>query len=156
MLSWPQCIVGAEDTSMGLLDSLESLAANKLGQSGSQTGSQAGDGSHASIAGGLLSALEEHPGGLGGLMTHMQANGVDPQAVANGQPTTPQQVDQGLAGSGIIEKVAARAGVSPEVVKIGLATVLPIVMAHFTQGGTAAPPSSGFGGAASQILGRFL
>ena len=129
---------------MGLLDSLQSLAG------------QGGGGSNSNIAGGLLSALEEHPGGLGGLMSHMQGNGVDPQAVASGQPTTPQQVDQGLAGSGIIEKVAARAGVSPEVVKVGLATVLPVVMAHFTQGGTTAPPSSGFGGAASQILGKFL
>lgn len=133
---------------MGLLDSLESLAGNRLGQSGG--------GSNANIAGGLLSALEEHPGGLGGLMNHMQNNGVDPQSVANGQPTSPQQVDQGLAGSGIIEKVAGRTGVSPEVVKIGLATVLPIVMAHFTQGGTQAPPTSGFGGAAGSILSRFL
>ncbi len=130
---------------MGLLDTIESMA----GQSGEQ-------GNNGRVAGGLLQALEEHPGGLGGLMNHMQQNGVDPQSVATGQPTSPQQVQQGLGGSGIIEKIAERTGMSPEMVKVGLATALPVVMAHFTNGGTTAPPSSGFGGMAGQILGKFL
>ncbi len=113
-----------------------------------------GNNSAGKTAGGLLSALDEHPGGLGGLMAHMQQNGVDPQTVSNGQATSPDQIQQGLGGSGILEKVAARTGLSPEEVKIGLATALPLIMSHFTQGGTTAPPQSGFGGMASQILGK--
>ena len=132
---------------MGLLDSVESMASSAMGQGGNP---------NAKVAGGLMQALEEHPGGLQGVMNHMQQNGVDPQAVAANGSAEPGQIQQGLAGSGIIDKVAARAGVSPQVAEMALATVLPMVMAHFTQGGTTAPPQSGFGGMASQILGKFL
>jgi uncharacterized protein YidB (DUF937 family) len=110
----------------------------------------------AKVAGGLMEALENHPGGLGGLMNTMQQNGVDPQATASGQPTSPDTIEQGLAGSGLIESIAQRTGMPPEEIKSGLATVLPIVMSHFTQGGTQAPPEGGFGGMASLIIGKFL
>ena len=134
---------------MGILDSVESMVAGRMG---------GGEGTNpnAQVAGGLMGALEEHPGGLGGLMQHMQNNGVDTQAAATGQPTSPDQMGQGLQGSGIIEKVAQRTGMSPEMVKVGLATVLPMVMAHMTQGGTQAAPNSGPGSMASEILGKFL
>jgi uncharacterized protein YidB (DUF937 family) len=132
---------------MGFLDSLESMASNAMEQSGSPT---------AKVAGGLMSALAEHPGGLQGVMDHMTQNGVDPQALATGQSATPEQVSQGLQGSGLIDSVAAKAGVSPQMAEMALATVLPIVMAHFTKGGTEASPSSGMGGMASEILGKFL
>ena len=132
---------------MGFLDSLESMAANQMDQSSNPA---------AKIAGGLMGALEEHPGGLGGVMNTMQQNGVDTQAAATGQPTTPDAIEQGLAGSGLIENIAQRTGLPPEEIKTGLATVLPVVMAHFTQGGTQAPPSSGFGGMASLIIAKFL
>ena len=88
------------------------------------------------------------------MLSHMQNNGVDTQAVQQGQPMAPEQVQQGLGGSGIIDSIAQRTGMSPEMVKIGLATALPLVMAHFTKNGTEAPPSSGVGGMASQILGQ--
>lgn len=130
---------------MGILDTVESMMG---GQSGSNPNGQ--------VAGGLLGALEEHPGGLGGLMQHMQNNGVDTQAAATGQAMSPDEAGQGLQGSGIIEKVAQRTGMSPEMVKIGLATVLPMVMAHMTRGGTETAPSSGAGSMASEILGRFI
>jgi uncharacterized protein YidB (DUF937 family) len=110
----------------------------------------------AKVAGGLMQALEEHPGGLQGVMDHMAQNGVDPQAVAAGQTATPEQVGQGLQGSGLIESVAEKAGVSPQVAQELMSTVLPMVMAHFTQGGTAAPPQGGYAGMASSILGKFL
>ena len=135
---------------MGLLDGLESMVSERMGQ-------QAGaGGNNGQVAGGLLGALEEHPGGLAGMMQTMQHNGVDANAMTNGQPTSPEQVQQGLGPSGIIDKVAARTGLSPEMVKIGMATALPIIMAHMTQGGTQAPPSSGAGSMASEILGKFL
>ena len=132
---------------MGLLDSLESMAGSQMGQSG---------GSNAGMAGGLMSALEEHPGGLGGLLSHMQGNGIDPQSMTSGQPSTPQQMEQGLGGSGIIEKVAQRTGMSPQMITMGMATMLPMIMAHMTQGGTSAPPSQGLGGMAGQLMSKFL
>jgi uncharacterized protein YidB (DUF937 family) len=132
---------------MGLLDSLESMAANQMEQSSNPS---------AKIAGGLMSSLENHPGGLSGVMNTMQQNGVDPAATATGQPTTPDQIEQGLAGSGLIEQIAEHTGLPADEVKSGLATVLPIVMSHFTQGGTQAPPEGGFGGMAAVIIGKFL
>jgi uncharacterized protein YidB (DUF937 family) len=132
---------------MGFLNSLESMASQQMEQSGNP---------QAKVAGGLLQALEEHPGGLQSVMNTMQQNGVDPQAVAADGTATPQQVNQGLAGTGLIDKVAEKAGVSPQVAEMVLATVLPMVMSHFTQGGQNAPPSGGLAGMASQILGKFL
>ena len=75
------------------------------------------------------------------------------QGWANGsQPAaTPEQMNQGLAGSGLVERVAEKAGVSPQVAEMAMATVLPMVISHFTQGGQAAPPQSGFGGMAAQL-----
>jgi uncharacterized protein YidB (DUF937 family) len=132
---------------MGLLDSLEGMASQAMEQSGNPA---------AKVAGGLMQALEQHPGGLQGVIDHMQQNGVDPQAIASGQPTTPDQVGQGLAGSGLVESVAEKAGVSPQVAQELMATVLPTVMSHFTQGGTAAPPESGFVGMAESVVSKFL
>ena len=131
-----------EEIVMGFLDSLESMA----GQSNP----------NAQVAGGLLQALEEHPGGLQGVMNHMQQNGIDPNQVAAQGQAQPGAVSQGLQGSGLIEMVAQKAGVSPQVAEEALAFVLPVVMSHLTQGGTAAPPSSGFSGLAGSLLSRFL
>ena len=46
---------------------------------------------------------------------------------------TPDQVHQGLAGSGLVERVAEKAGVSPQVAEIAMATILPMVISHFTE-----------------------
>ena len=133
---------------MGILDTLKGMA-----------GQPAGD-TNAKVAGGLMQALDEHPGGLAGVLNNFRQNGMD-QHVQNWstgqQPTaTPDQIQQGLGNTGLIDSVAQKAGISPEMAKIGLAVVLPMVMAHFTQGGQQAPPQSGFGGMAGQILGKFL
>ena len=132
---------------MGILDSLEGLA-----------GQQGGGGEHARVAGGLMQALDEHPGGLAGVMQQFRQNGmgnhVENWASGQQQTATSEQVQQGLGGTGLIENVAAKAGVSPQVAQMAMATLLPMVMAHFTQGGQQAPPQSGFGGMASQILAR--
>jgi uncharacterized protein YidB (DUF937 family) len=132
---------------MGFLDNLESMASNAMEQS---------DNPQAKVAGGLMQALEEHPGGLQGVMDHMAQNGVDPQQVAAGGQASPDQVAQGLQGSGLIESVAEKAGVSPQVAQELMSTVLPMVMSHFTQGGTQAPPQSGLAGMAGSLLSKFL
>lgn len=131
---------------MGILDTIEGMVGGQ------------GQGSNPQIAGGLMQALDEHPGGLGGVMDHFRQSGMDEhvQNWSTGQQTaTPEQMQQGLGGTGFIESVAQKAGISPEMAKIGLATMLPVVMAHFAQGGQN-PPQSGFGGMAGQVLGRFL
>ncbi len=132
---------------MGFLDSIE----NAAGQGG---------GANAKVAGGLMQALDEHPGGLAGVMQHFRENGMqnEVQNWSSGQETSasPEQVQQGLGNTGFIDRVAGKAGVSPEVAKIAMATVLPLVMSHFTAGGQQAPPQSGFGGMASQILGKLF
>ena len=133
---------------MGILDAIEGMA-----------GAQ-GSGGNGNVAGGLMQALDEHPGGLAGVMDHFRQNGMD-QHVQNWssgqqQTATPEEIQQGLGGTGFIDRVAEKAGISPTVAKIGLAAMLPMVMAHFTQGGQQAAPQSGFGGMASQVLGRFM
>ena len=133
---------------MGLLDTIESVAG------------QEGGGQNAKVAGGMMQALDEHPGGLAGIMDHFRNNGMGDQvqnwASGQQQTATPEQVQQGLGNSGFIDQVAAKAGMSPEVTKIAMATVLPILISHFTSGGHQAPPQSGFSGMSSQILGKFI
>lgn len=132
---------------MGLLDSLESMAANSMTNSGDNT---------TKVAGGLMEALEQHPGGLSAVMQNFRNNGLGSHvdAMQNGQtPTvTPDQVQTGLQGTSLLDTVAAKAGVSPEVAKVAMATVLPIVMSHFAQNGSA--PSQGvLGGLLSKFTG---
>jgi uncharacterized protein YidB (DUF937 family) len=132
---------------MGILDAIEGLA-------GQQDG-----GTNAKVASGLMQALDEHPGGLAGVISQFQQNGmgehVQNWASGQQQTATPGQVQQGLGGTGLIDNVAAKAGVSPEVAKMAMAVVLPMVMAHFTQGGQQPPPQSGFASMASQLLSKF-
>jgi uncharacterized protein YidB (DUF937 family) len=136
-----------EVISMGLLQSLEGLA----GQSGNNT--------TARLTNGLMQTLDDHPRGLAGILEQFRQNGMDEhvQNWASGQQTqaTPEQMQQGL-GSGFIEKVATRAGVSPDTARVALATILPLVVSHFTRGGQQPAPQSGFSGMASQIVGKLL
>jgi len=131
---------------MGILDSLESMAAGQMSQSGD---------TNTKVAGGLMQALEQHPGGLGAILQKFQNNGLGGHvdAMQNGQ--TPQMthdhVQTGLQNTGLLESVAQRAGVSPEIAKVALATVLPMVMAHFAQNGSA-PSTSVLGGMLSRIV----
>ena len=134
---------------MGILDSIEGAVQQAKGNS-----------PNAKVAGGLMQALDEHPGGLAGVLDHFRQNGMGGQVQnwASGQQTaaTPQQIQQGLGNSGFIDRVAEKAGVSPQTAQVALAAILPMVISHFTGGGTQNPPQSGFGGMASQILGKFL
>jgi uncharacterized protein YidB (DUF937 family) len=134
---------------MGILDKLQSLAG------------QAGDDSHsdtAKVAGGLIQALNSHPDGIQGILNSLNANGlaqhVSDWAKGQGSATaTPQQVQQGLSGSGFLEKIAEHAGVSPEVASGALATILPMAIQHFAPNGQASQ-SGDLGGLAQQFLSK--
>jgi uncharacterized protein YidB (DUF937 family) len=132
---------------MGLLDNLESMAANSMTGSGDNT---------TRVAGGLMEALDQHPGGLGAILQNFRNNGLagHVDAMQNGQTpaVTPDQVQTGLQGTSLLDTVAQKAGVSPEVAKVAMATVLPMVMAHFAQNGSA-PSSNILSGMLSKFTG---
>jgi uncharacterized protein YidB (DUF937 family) len=131
---------------MGLLDSLESMAATAMTSGGNSDTTK--------VAGGLMEALQQHPGGLGAIMENFRNNGLGGHvdAMQNGQtPTvTPDEVQTGLQGTGLLDTVASKAGVSPQIAQTAMATVLPIVMAHFAQNGSA-PSSNVLGGLLSKF-----
>ena len=138
---------------MGILDSIEGMMGGAQGQQGSEQGR---------VAGGFLQTVGQQPGGLGAVMDMFRNNGmgqhVDNWQTGQNQQATPDQVQSGLGGSGILEQTAQRAGVSPEVAKMALATVLPMIMSHMTNGGQQAPPTNQgeFGGLAGSLLSRLL
>lgn len=129
--------------------------------------SQAAGGSdHAAVAGGLL----EHLGGAGGvasLIQSMHQNGAGGlvQQWANGQtqPADPNAIQQAVGGSGLIDSIAQRTGMSPDAVKIGLATVLPLVVSHLTSNGhvttdgqVTGAPAPDTGSLLQSVLGKLL
>lgn len=136
---------------MGLLDMVTSMAG--------------GGGQHAQVAGGLMQEIQQQPGGIGGLFQSFQQNGmgglVQQWAGGQTQPATPDQMEQGLGGTGIIDRISQRTGVSPGVVKMGLAVAVPLVVHHFVANGhvtadgqsTGAPPPES-GGVLQSILSR--
>ena len=135
---------------MGLLDSLEGMAASAMTGSGSD---------QAKVTGGLMQAIQEHPEGLQAVLSGFQNNGmashVEQWASGASQTATPDQVQAGLGGTGLIEATAEKAGVSPEVAKTVLASVMPMVISHFAPNGQA-PEQGQFSGLAGQLMSKFL
>ena len=136
---------------MGILDSISGFAG------GAQS-------DHAKVAGGLLQALESHPGGIQSVFQSFTANGLNGHATAMANGETPsmtsEQVQQGLGGTGLIEKTAEHSGLSPQMVQMAMTTVLPIVMAHFASNsaaaGTPGVQQGGLSGMAESILKKFV
>jgi len=135
---------------MGILDSIQSLA----GQAGA-----AAQGDQAKIAGGFIEALSAHPEGITGVLESLKANGlaehVGSWISGQAQTATPEQVEQGLGSTGLIEKTAQSAGVSQSAVTSALAIILPMVIQHFAPNGQTAEPGA-FSGLAQQVLGKLL
>lgn len=135
---------------MGILDAIQSLA----GQAGQSAGTD-----QAKVAGGFIEALTQHPEGIQGVMNAFNSSGMAEHitAWASGQnaTATPDQVQQGLGSTGLIEATAAKAGVSPAVVQAALATILPMAIQHFAPNGQATPQSS-MASMAQGLLSKFL
>ncbi len=137
---------------MGLLDSITSMVG--------------GGANNGQVAGGVMDAIQQHPGGIGGILQTLQQNGQGGavQQWANGstQTASPDQVEQGLGGTGLIDQVAQRTGLSPTMVKGAMVVILPMVVHHFVssghvtadgqQTGTPAPET---GGLLQSILAKF-
>ena len=133
---------------MGIMDSIQNMAGQAMG----------GGNDQGKVAGGFIEAVQQHPGGLGGVLEAFRNNGMGDHAqqMANGeQPTTtPEQVQAGLGGTGLIEQTAAKAGVSPETAKMAMAVILPMLMAHVANSGQ--NPNQVSGGGLGSLAGPFL
>ena len=135
---------------MGILDTISQLA----GQAG-----DAAQGDQAKIAGGFIQALTAHPEGIQGVLESLKANGmadhIGSWAAGQDATATPEQIQQGLGPTGLIEKTADHAGVSPSVVTSALAIILPMLIQHFAPNGQPAEQGN-MGSLAQQILGKFI
>ena len=112
---------------MGLLDNLENMAMGKISGSNPQ-------------ASAVLEMIQNHPGGISGLVQAFHSNGLG--GVVNSwvgtgpnQSITPEQIQQVL-GSGPLQGVAQKLGVSPEQASSTLSQLLPAVMSHLTPNGS--------------------
>ena len=132
---------------MGLLDSLQSMAG---GLSGEQ---------HVSVATELMNAVQQQPGGLAGILQNFKQNGMADHVNSWQQPDqanqqiTPDQAQQGL-GSGVIDAIAQRTGLSPTMVKGAAAVILPMMVAHFAENGGVNQHPSVLGSLASGFLSK--
>jgi uncharacterized protein YidB (DUF937 family) len=111
---------------MGLLDNLESMAMGKVAGSNPE-------------AAGILELIQNHPGGVNGLVQSFHDNGLGGMVnswVGSGanQSISPEQIQQVL-GSGPVQALAAKMGVSPEQASSTLSQLLPTVMDKLTPNG---------------------
>ena len=135
---------------MGFLDGIAGMAEQAMGSQG---------GTNAQVATGLMQVLQEHPQGVQGLLSGLQQSGLGAHAEqwASGALTsaTPEQVQAGLGNNGMLEAIAAKAGVPPAMAQEALTTVLPMVLAHVAPNGQAAQPGD-LGSLAGSLLQKFL
>jgi uncharacterized protein YidB (DUF937 family) len=98
-----------------------------------------GQGSQQNALGTVLSMVNNHPGGLTGLVSAFEQNGLGGAVrswISNGpnQPVSGEQV-QNVLSSGQIGEVAGKLGVSPETASNVVAQVLPGIIDHLTPNG---------------------
>ncbi len=123
---------------------------------------------HASVAQTLLQHAGGQPGGLTGILDQFRQNGMGQHAdswlgtqpgAQPAQSLQPQQVEQGLGADGV-QSIAQRAGLSPEMARIALATALPLLVSHLSHGSGQLPAQAGSGsglaGLAEGLLSRAL
>jgi uncharacterized protein YidB (DUF937 family) len=129
---------------MSLLDALTSIA-----------GGASSD--HHGVADALSQVMQEHPQGMDGILDQLKQNGLGAEVaswVGSGEnkPVSPDQVQQGL-GSGMLENIAQRAGISPQVASGVIAVVLPLVVSHMAGNSGQPAQSGGLAGLAGKIFG---
>jgi uncharacterized protein YidB (DUF937 family) len=141
---------------MGILDMIQSIAGQ--GNTGATPNAQ--------VTGGLVEELQHRPGGLGSLLQAFHQNGMSDQVQqwGSGQtaPADPGQIERGLGGTGIIDSIAKRTGMSPAMIKMGLGVAVPVLIHHLVSNGhvdqqgnqTGSEPE--MGGMLQSVLGRIL
>jgi uncharacterized protein YidB (DUF937 family) len=134
---------------MGFLSNLGSLAGGVSNEA------------HASVATELINAVQQHPGGLAGLLENFKQNGLGghvntwQQPDQPNAPISPDEAQQGL-GMGVIDSIAQRTGLSPTVVKGAAAVILPMLVSHFAENGGVHQQGSNLGSIASGFLSKLL
>jgi uncharacterized protein YidB (DUF937 family) len=119
---------------MGLLDGLMDKAKSALGGS---------DGESNPLMSQVMVLIDQH-GGVAGIAQTFRERGFGDTIsswISTGKnlPITGDQL-QSVLGSAKVQELAARAGVSPEMLQSGLATLLPMVIDKMTPDGQL-PPS---------------
>ena len=113
---------------MGLLDEMENKAVTSMLGSSSNP-----------LAGSLLQMINNHPGGLSGLVQSFHDKGLGDIAsswIGTGQnlPISADQI-QHVLGSDTVKELAAKAGISPDIASSSLAAVLPSLVDKLTPNG---------------------
>jgi uncharacterized protein YidB (DUF937 family) len=129
---------------MALLDALTSIAGGASPE-------------HHGVADALSQVMQEHPGGMDGILNQLKQNGLADQVQSwvgpvENKSISPEQVQQGF-GTSALENIAQRAGISPAVASGVLAVVLPLVVSHFSGNSGQPTQQSGLAGLASKIFG---
>jgi uncharacterized protein YidB (DUF937 family) len=142
---------------MGLFDIAESMLSSAL--SGGTLGtSQPGGLNTQDVLGSVMGALNNHPGGVGGVVQSLSQGGLGDVVnswIGSGQNSsiTPGQI-QGALGSGPINEIASKLGISPDMAGTVLSQVLPHIVDHLTPNGQV--PQGGLSGAGSSLLQSIL
>jgi uncharacterized protein YidB (DUF937 family) len=128
---------------MGLLDALTSIAGGASSE-------------HTGIADALSQVMQEHPGGMDGILGQLKQNGLAEQVESwvgpgENKSISPEQVQQGF-GQAAVENIAQRAGISPTLATGIISVVLPLVVSHLS-GNTQTPQSGGLAGLAGKLFG---
>ena len=129
---------------MSLLDALTSIAGGASPE-------------HHGMADALSQVMQEHPGGMDGILNQLKQNGLGEQVQSwvnpgQNQPVSPEQVQQGF-GQGMLENIASRAGISPAMASGVLAVVLPLVVSHLSGNSGQPTQQGGLAGLAGKIFG---
>lgn len=132
---------------MGWLDGLKGVAQSLSGEQ------------HGAIANAAVQVLGNQRGGLAGLVGTLTQGGLGDAVktwVATGpnQPVAPDRLQQ-VIGSDAVAQIAAKAGISPEVAKVGLAAILPILIDKATPKGQLPADGGSLASGLSGLLSAF-
>ena len=130
---------------MGLLDALISIAGGASPE-------------HNGVADALSQVMQEHPGGMDGILNQLKQNGLAEQVQSwvtpgENKAISPDQVQQGF-GSSVVASIAERAGISPAVASGVIAVVLPLVVSHLSGNSGQPAQPGGLAGLAGKIFGN--
>jgi len=120
---------------MGLLDNIEGQMLNRVA-----------GGTSNPMAAAVLQMIQNHPGGLQGLIQCFHQNGLGGVisswiSTGQNQAISPDQVQQVL-GNNTLQQVAEKAGISPDQAKSSLAELLPTLVDKLTPNGQVPEHSS--------------
>ena len=124
---------------MGLFDQLAGQVGGELLSKALGGGAAAEGAGGANMAQAVLGLIQNHQGGLLGLLGTLQSSGIASQVsswIGNGanEPVEGHQLTSAL-GSDFINNLAGKIGLSPEMASSALASVLPQIVDKLTPGG---------------------